>query len=287
MNKGIVIFAHNSAELDYSLLALISGGLAKKHLKLPVCLITDIYTKEYLKNTYDNSLIEKVFDHIIEITLPKIDNSRKLYNGSHSKKIPFINSTRPNVWYHTPFDHTLLIDSDYLIFSDIMNQYWEVDSSVLISRGINDIVGNRLQILDKRIAERSSKLFWATTVMFKKNEESQIFFDTVDFIRSNYRYFGDIFGIDIGQYRNDISFSIARHILSGFEEDEKHTLPKILTVYDRDILHKVSSDGNLVFLLDEKLDGRNFIATSLKNTDVHIMNKQAINFHKDTFLEML
>ena len=33
MKKGCLIFAHNNRQIDYSLLALISGGLAKKNLK--------------------------------------------------------------------------------------------------------------------------------------------------------------------------------------------------------------------------------------------------------------
>ena len=49
MDKGIVIFAHNSRSLDYSKLALVAGGLAKKHLGYPVSLITDKSTVDYME----------------------------------------------------------------------------------------------------------------------------------------------------------------------------------------------------------------------------------------------
>ena len=48
MTNGILIFAHNNREVDYGLLAVISGGLAKKHLDVPVSLVTDHSTKEWL-----------------------------------------------------------------------------------------------------------------------------------------------------------------------------------------------------------------------------------------------
>jgi hypothetical protein len=43
MKKGALIFAHNSRDIDYALMAIISGGLVKKNLKVPVSLATDIY----------------------------------------------------------------------------------------------------------------------------------------------------------------------------------------------------------------------------------------------------
>ena len=34
MKKGILIYAHNNRSVDYALMALISGGLAKKKLNV-------------------------------------------------------------------------------------------------------------------------------------------------------------------------------------------------------------------------------------------------------------
>jgi hypothetical protein len=48
MKNGCLIFAHNNRQIDYSLLALISGGLAKKNLKVPISLVTDKSTVDWL-----------------------------------------------------------------------------------------------------------------------------------------------------------------------------------------------------------------------------------------------
>ena len=49
MNTGVLIFAHNSRDVDYALTAVISAGLAKKYLKVPVSLVTDSPTLEWMK----------------------------------------------------------------------------------------------------------------------------------------------------------------------------------------------------------------------------------------------
>ena len=51
MTNGILIFAHNNREVDYGLLAVISGGLAKKHLKVPVSLVADTGTLAWMEKT--------------------------------------------------------------------------------------------------------------------------------------------------------------------------------------------------------------------------------------------
>ena len=58
MKKGALIFAHNSRDIDYALMAIISGGLVKKNLKVPVSLATDMSTIEWMKTsgTYEKAV---------------------------------------------------------------------------------------------------------------------------------------------------------------------------------------------------------------------------------------
>jgi hypothetical protein len=66
MTRGALIFAHNNRDIDYVLMSLISGGLAKKHLGIPVSLISDRSTLEWSKAAGTYSQLEQVFDKIIE-----------------------------------------------------------------------------------------------------------------------------------------------------------------------------------------------------------------------------
>jgi hypothetical protein len=157
----------------------------------------------------------------------------------------------------------------------------------MIGNAMNDIIGDRKGILDKRISEVGPHMHWATTVMFKKNNVAKMFFNLVTFVRENYAYYGDLYRFDSRQYRNDIAFSIAKHILDGFEENTVMSLPDVTTVLDCDILENIKEDLKLEFLVCDKNDSQKYFLTSVKNKDLHIMNKQSIIRHKDKLLKLI
>ncbi|NBP58834.1 hypothetical protein EBU71_20275, partial [bacterium] len=265
---------------------LVNWEGVKKNLQIPVSLITDESTVSWMKEDGTWDLSEKIFDKIILTERPKTENYRNLNDGNEHDNVPFVNSNRYSVWNLTPYDRTLLIDSDFLIFSDTLNQYWDVDSDILISTAINDIYDQkRLGYHDRYISDTGIHLYWATTVMFSKSEYSKTFFNLVDQIRENYQYYSDLFRFDSRQYRNDIAFSVAKHILDGYETDITLGLPPILSILDKDILLDVSTEGKLTMLISPNLDS-NYIAASANNLDIHIMNKQSLIRQSDKLLEL-
>lgn len=286
MTNGVLIFAHNNPNVDYGSMAIIAGGLAKKNLNLPVSLVTDKWTISWMKESNTWEKANSVFDKIIEVEKPVTKNTRILHDGFDSQTIPFENSNRFSAWDLSPYDKTLLIDSDYLIFSNSLNEYWDIDTPVMMSHSLNDITGDRSGVLDKRVGETGIHMFWATTVMFDKSQESKFFFKLVDFIKDNYRYYADLFRFNSKQFRNDIAFSVAKHIMNGFETDFVYTLPPVFSVFDKDILIEIK-DNSLVFLIDKPNNCGSFWAATTTNTDVHIMNKQSIIRHKDKLMEMI
>jgi len=284
--KGIVIFAHNNRQVDYGLLATISAGLATKNLGVPVSLITDKSTVDWMQEsgTYLTSI--KIFDKIILVDSPSEQNRRILFDGEQSESVPFKNSNRNTVWNLSPYETTLLIDSDFLIFSNDLNKFWDLDFDIMISDSMNDIRGSRAGILDRNISETGIRMLWATTVMFKKNERSKLFFNLVEFVKENYKHYADLFRYDPRQYRNDISFSVAKHIFDGFEENLSGTLPSILTTIDKDVLFKIGNTGELIFLLNDNIDNR-YSSVVIKDRDVHVMNKQSIIRNSQQLLGLL
>lgn len=287
MTKGVLIYAHNNPDIDYGLMAIIAGGLAKKYLDVPVSLVTDVWTMKWIKESGMEQFSDRIFEQVIHVELPYKKNSRILHDGFYSsKQVAFTNHNRSTAWDLTPYDNTLLIDSDYLIFSNSLNEYWNLDSSIMMANSMNDITGERGDILDRKVSETSIDLHWATTVMFKKNEESRLFFELVSFIKDNYHYYADLFRFNPRQYRNDISFSIARHIMTGFEIDKQNSLPPVLTVFDKDLLFDIYDD-KMTFLLDKPFDPGNFIAATTRGIDVHIMNKQSIIRNKEKLLKII
>jgi hypothetical protein len=286
MNKGVLIFAHNNRELDYARMALIAGGLAKKHLKVPVSLATDESTIDWMKEsgTYDSA--EDLFDKIITVERPETGNNRTLHDKGYGISVPFVNGSRGSAWDVTPYERTLLIDSDFLINSDLLSNYWDVESDLLISGSYNDIVGeNRIGYHDKYVSDTGVKLYWATMVMFTKNEYTRTFFNLVQHIKDNYTVFADLYRFSDRQYRNDISFSVAKHIMDGYQTTHANDLPPVFSTIDKDELHEVDEIGKFTFLITPMLD-ETYVAASVKGVDVHVMNKKSIVRNFDSLMRL-
>lgn len=286
MNNGVVIFAHNSRQVDYALMALIAGGLAKKNLDAPVSLITDESTLEWMKISKIIGKAKKVFDKIIEVKKPVTNNQRLLVDTYTSKMVPFVNSNRASVWDLSPYDRTLLIDSDFLIFSKSLAEYWNADSKFMIASSINDVRGDRLGVLDKHVSETGMPLLWATTIMFTKDKETKLIFDLVDHIRENYVHYADLYGFNSSIFRNDIAFSIARHIINGFEYDSNNNLPPVLTAIGRDLIYDVDID-RITLLVNDEMTEDAVVATTIKQRDIHVMNKQSLVRNSKKFMSLI
>ena len=284
MSKGIVIFAYNSRQIDYAKIALLSGKLATKNLDVPASLITDESTIAWSKESGIYDQLVGVFENIIIDEVGHVENYRVLHDGEVKDKVPFKNSSRARVWELTPYDRTLLIDSDFLIFSNALTQYWDVDEDFMISERIQDIYfEDRMQHYDRYISDVGVTLLWATTIMFTKNQNTKILFDFVEHIRENYNRYSEIYRFDNRMYRNDVSFSIASHILSGFARDRHYFLPPTLSTIDKDILFEVSETGKLKFLINQS---NRYIAASMHDADIHVMNKQSIIRNYDRLMEL-
>jgi len=286
MSKGILLFAHNSKELDYVKMALIAGGLAKKNLNLPVSIVTDKESVAWAKKSKIYNKCKRVFDKIIIIPAPPKTNKRRLSDGDSLATVPFINSSRSSAYELTPYEQTLLIDTDFLIFTDNLNQYWNIPGDVKISSAINDIFhGNRLGYNDLFVSDTGVHLYWATTVMFNKSVESELFFKLVDEIKNNYAVYGEIYRFETVQYRNDIAFSVAKHILQGHVSTTVNSLPPVLSSIDRDELYSVT--GSKLKLFIDNISADTAFAVAVQDVDIHIMNKQSLIRNADALMELV
>jgi len=286
MTEGILIYCFNNTEVDYAKMSLISAYFAGKNLKKPISLVTDQSTIDWMITSDLYSKAERLFDKIILQERPRYTNNRILHNGPAKYTVPFLNNTRYSAYELSPYDKTLLIDSDFIILNDNLNEYFKIQQPVILGESIQDIYDDkRLGYLDKFISETSIKMRWATTVLFDKSEESEIFFDLVKTVYENYNTFSSIFRFSPLQYRNDVSFSVAEHIMNGFIPASRYYLPSILTTLDRDILHSFENN-KFTFLIDENLQ-ENYFLTAISTQNIHIMNKKSLIDRTDKLLDTL
>ncbi len=272
INRGILIFAHNNELIDYIKIASVSAKFASKNLNLPVTLITDSISV----NSTSITDLKKYFDDIKLVDQPESSNKR-IINKTYCS---FLNINRNTAWDLTPYDQTLVIDADYFIFTDKLNQYWDIDQSFMIAEGVdyfdNDVLGPR----DIHVSESTIPMRWATSLMFKKNKESKLLFDLVSFIKGNQDYYSNLYKFDKRMYRNDISFSIACHIMDGHLNLETYKLPKIKTIRSTGKILKIKNDSHVKFVL---LESDSLVLES-KNSDVHFLNKIDLLDHIEDFL---
>ncbi len=113
MTRGILIYAHNNRTVDYALMAIISGGLAKKHLGQPASLVTDQNTVDWMVTSKIYDRAETIFENIFVVSRPGSNNSRRLHDGIERSVVPFINTNRYSAYDITPYQRTLLIDADF------------------------------------------------------------------------------------------------------------------------------------------------------------------------------
>ena len=215
-SKGVLIHAFGNSGIDYYLLADGAAKLARKSLGLPVAVITD---KPYAI---------KEADYLIEAT-SDIQQERTL----HGLKYDYKNDTRVYSYELTPFDQTLLIDSDYLIFRD----------EKLLFDGHYDFKAPTHVTYPGRISQ-ATRIYngimqaWATAVYFRKGREAEKIFEYWKMAQDNWDFYKKVINT-YGNYRNDYALSLAMHTMNGytdryFNNFEVSTIPTNYDIIDID-----------------------------------------------------
>ena len=273
MTVGAIIFAQNNSSIDYTKLAVYSASRVIKYLEIPVTLITD--NKQWLEKNYSSH----PFDNVIEISPTDNNQQKRFYDGALSSKIlDWKNLSRSSVYDLTPYETTLVLDSDYIINSSILKKSFSNIHDFQIYKKSFDLAGWRNASEFDRINQYSIPFYWATVFLFRKSLLTQTLFDLIKYIKSNWLYFRVLYNIDSEIFRNDFAFSIAINILNGKTNGEFAVeLPGTMTyVTDKDILLKIQ-DSQMNFLLEKEGHLGEYIAAKTSALDVHVLNKYSLS----------
>jgi hypothetical protein len=316
MNKGCLIFAHDGT-LDYGSQAVLAAELVIKNLGVPVSLVADATTIKNVKTKFKKLPFDKIikiakpktknkrflvdheitdanlgilrFGHMLDSTQVKqIDVLKTIVNRRPEKElVDFINDSRVLAYELTPYDRTLIIDSDFLIFSDQLNKYWDRREDLLISPGMLELQQNTINPKEYQLNPHSIDMLWATTVMFTKNEDTRIFFNLLQHIKDNYEYYAHLYDFEPRQYRNDFAFSIACHIMSDHGTAPWHgELPVPVMFTDADSIVEIKDNGQITFVLSDAVRNNDYLLAKCYQQDVHVMNKRDILKHFDSLREL-
>jgi len=273
--KGVLIFARNNAQIDYIKQAHFLAKRIKHYLNLPTTVVTD--SINYLKDTYKD--YKTVFDQVIEVPLATSPSRKRYYDGTNVfKQLEFKNDLRTSAYDLTPYDETLMLDSDYIVSNDLFKNCFTQDHDFLIFKEAHDLSGFRNDAQFVHISDTSVDFYWATCVFFRKTEANKIFFDLTKHIQENWQHYNSIFQINRGTFRNDWVFSIAIHIMNGYQRGNfSHTMPgKMYFTSDKDILWELQKDQFLFLIQKDKFLGE-YTPLKVKGSSVHVINKFSLN----------
>ena len=269
---GALIFAQNNESIDYTKLAVFAAERVINYLNIPVSLVTD--NKQWLLDTYP---LHK-FDQIIEIPVDMDVQVRSMNDGSlSSTKLAWKNLTRHQVYDLTPYDETLVMDSDYILNSSILSKAFARGYDIQIYKNSFDVAGWRETTEFTRINEYAIPFYWATVFFFRKTEITKTFFALISYIKAHWFYYRILYNIESPIFRNDFAFSIAIHIMNGKTDgDFVVELPGTMTFCtDKDIL--INIDGkNVQLLLAHPTRIGEYVAAKTSGLDIHIMNKMSL-----------
>jgi hypothetical protein len=282
-DRGIIMFAHNNAEIDYFRLAVVNSFLIQRHLGVKnITVVTDPASLDYAEKSLGKATIKKAINNIIVVEKDKefkLSNTRIYKDTSHTAKpLSFYNVNRCDAYDLSPYEETILLDVDYLILSDTLNQCWGHNEELMMNWRYQDIMYERKDPTLNRLNDFSITMYWATVVYFRKTPYVESFFNCVKHVKNNPQYYKDLYKWNGTLYRNDYSFSIAAHMMSGFQDRGIPQLPTTLyKTFDTDDVHSAVSDNTLIMYLEKPRSPGDFMLTKWSGVDLHVMNKWAIN----------
>ena len=182
-SKGVVIFATNTAETDYVGIAEQNARLIEYYMGLPTTIVS-------AKDTGTN----------------------QRFSNDTGTFVEWRNFGRHEAYATSPYDETIVLDADYLVFDNSLNRLFECSGDyILFNR-------NRYVNIEQQpsvMGPHSLPYVWATAFMFRKTERARLFFELVAKIKRNYDYYRLLYNVREGNYRNDYAFAIAHYILNG------------------------------------------------------------------------
>ena len=273
MTKGVVLIACNNSEIDYVKQANFLALRISKYMNLPTTLITD--NLAYLEENYKNHN----FEQVVEIPTTTQFSYKKYFDGAFSKKqLEFKNTSRSSVYDLSPYDETLLLDTDFIISNDLLNQCFAQQKDLLLYKDAYDLANWRDPNEFAYISEIGPTFYWATCVFFRKTPSNKIFFDLISHIKENYNHYRNLYKLNTNVFRNDHAFSIAIHIMNGYTENEfAGNMPgNMFYTTDKDVLLTLDDDNFLV-LVQKQQDSNEYIPLRVKGSNLHIMNKYSLN----------
>lgn len=247
-----------------------------------MCLITDDATISVMWERW-GKLVDELFQYHVVDDQPDTDNQRMYIQDGERVPGTFWNLNRHTVFDLSPFDQTLVLDADYLVQSDVLNQVWTKDKYVkhrvpefMINHAVASI-NDPMNIQTKMVSDTSIPMYWATAFWFRKTGNVKKFFQVVEYVRDNIAYYRQLYRFRGKFFRNDFAFSVAAHVMAAHtSEPWVKPLPESHLLFAWDDARLLDVRGDKLCFEGQTRDGRGKIPIITERRNVHCMNKKAV-----------
>lgn len=251
MTRGALLFAFNNGTVDYYEMAIRTSKRINKFLNLPVTVVTGPDT--------DLSKYDYQFDNVI-IEEPDTSNTKQ--------QTVWINKGRHKAYELSPYDETLVLDTDYLINSDTLLKPFELYDDFMCHKYTSFLMLPEAE--QEELSPVSFQTLWATVIYFKKTTRAKQIFECMSMVQHNYTHYCNLFKLASTQYRNDHSLAISLRIVNGGTENPQDYIPWNL-VHVNDTV-KVYRDSDTSYTLMKQNERTEYL--KIKDSDFHLLNKQ-------------
>lgn len=260
MTTGALIFAFNNEHTDYVRMAAWSADNIRRHLGIPVAVVT---------NDPEHELVKSSFDVVITADAES-GGTRYFSDIGHS--VTWYNAGRVDAYALSPWDQTLVLDADYVVAGDELKRVLAMPQSFACHRWSKSVDSDQNFYQGNNWFGRPAMpMYWATVMMFRRSPTAEYIFDCMNMVRCNWSHYRDLYGIDRATYRNDYALSIALGIVSGHTQVVDAIPWTLLTVLPEHQITSLEPDFYEVTYRDSHNRSK-YLAFS--GIDIHVMCKQ-------------
>lgn len=260
MSKGVLLFAFNSPKFNYYSMAVATAKRINHFLDLPVTVVTD---EESIPNE-----ITYTFDNTIKV-VPDKQNRRDWG--------VWINKGRYQAYDLSPYDETLLLDTDYMVNSNKLLTTFNLPTDFCCHDTTSFLM--HPGVPQEMLSVYSFNTLWATAVMFKKTKRAEQIFKCLELVQKNFDHYANIHGFISVTFRNDYALTLATRIANGHTTPIEDIIPwnllhagKNTSIYRN---HDDEFNTEYTVMFDNWNRGKirkEYI--TIKDMDFHVMNKE-------------
>ena len=259
MSKGAILFAFNSDKFNYYKMAVATAKRINHFLDLPVTVVTN--EESITDDSYR-------FDKTVTIE-PDRSNIRE---GS-----VWINKGRYQAYEFSPYEETLLLDTDYMVNSDRLLTAFKCYDDFSCHDTTSFLM--HPNVSQELLSVYSYKTLWATVVAFRKTKRAKQIFESLQMVQDNFVHYGNIHNFIGGVYRNDYGLTLALRIVNGHSVNKQDIIPWNLVHVGKNTSIYRNNDAEFnteyTVMFDNWQRGKirkEYI--TIKDTDFHVMNKE-------------